>query len=690
MDSLLLKNVILTPRQSEVLDLVKNRTHQFLFVSGEAGTGKSFTLKVIIDMLRAKGECAVVLAPTGIASQNIGGQTFMSFFNIYPEDTVTKSLTKKRNLQLWQESRTIIIDEVSMLRPDLFDLAIEKMLRYNIDVSRIRWVFVGDMGQLKAIVKAGDGFDRATYNDATIFSSKYATSIHQVNLDQVHRQKNQEYIKALNLLRDNVYDYQYWSKFVRSDVPDDRVFLAFRRDTVKSVNTSIANRSNMKNKKFNKTVFNGKYDEANCPVGNWVSLADGLRVMYLINSNTGEFPRFNGMIGNIYLRGKKWAFVTSKGEAFNLELHRFENKEYEFCPETWTERVEDENGDIDVVTMGPGMRATVVGYAENYPIMQADAITIHKSQGSQFEQVTVCRTQTPLDLLYVGFSRCTGPEGLVIYDGSIVEPKVTFLPPSNSVANRAVLDEIFEALDVSELAKKNKVREPINSFSLNNRIDVYNPVNPINRVVKGSTYVSPFDYLKDLKAGDARLNSVSPIFQYPETFDKVVGTEPAATIAPINVNRLDHLPFEKPDILIVDGGCTKAGSMEYRGVSQIGTEYKQVFYEGVIPGGTSNISEFLAICVGLEQMEKNGYSDIKIYSDSMVAIKWVIEGYAATKSREDLDENVLKALMYFEGKLYNKEYKNKVYFWRKHKMGDNVADLGNKGNSKKLLAPVIR
>ena len=66
------------PEFQDAWDLIQH-THRSLFLTGKAGTGKSTFLKYIRDNTKKK---TVVLAPTGIAAVNVGGQTMHSFFKI--------------------------------------------------------------------------------------------------------------------------------------------------------------------------------------------------------------------------------------------------------------------------------------------------------------------------------------------------------------------------------------------------------------------------------------------------------------------------------------------------------------------------------------------------------------------------------------------------------------------------------
>jgi len=82
----------ITPEIREILDLVESQRGKVLFVTGAAGTGKS----TLIDILRSETEKnLVVVAPTGVAAINSGGQTIHSFFSASARPT-TKTADDKR------------------------------------------------------------------------------------------------------------------------------------------------------------------------------------------------------------------------------------------------------------------------------------------------------------------------------------------------------------------------------------------------------------------------------------------------------------------------------------------------------------------------------------------------------------------------------------------------------------------
>lgn len=98
-----------------------------LFLTGAAGTGKSFLLRFLIQELESRypGEIGIT-APTGIASANIGGQTIHSFAGVglgegSPQGLLAKVRKSHAATSRWKKIRVLIIDEVSMLDSCLFE-----------------------------------------------------------------------------------------------------------------------------------------------------------------------------------------------------------------------------------------------------------------------------------------------------------------------------------------------------------------------------------------------------------------------------------------------------------------------------------------------------------------------------------------------------------------------------------------
>lgn len=114
--------IILSEKQKLFIEAVESGKNVFL--TGKAGTGKSFAVKKIIEDLKSRGRKVVAIAPTGVAANNIGGTTIHSLFSINPfgvSSYESCNFVRGEKRRLLNKIDTIFIDEVSMLRPDILD-----------------------------------------------------------------------------------------------------------------------------------------------------------------------------------------------------------------------------------------------------------------------------------------------------------------------------------------------------------------------------------------------------------------------------------------------------------------------------------------------------------------------------------------------------------------------------------------
>lgn len=131
------------------------------------------------------------------------------------------------------------------------------------------------------------------------------------------------------------------------------------------------------------------------------------------------------------------------------------------------------------------------------------------------------------------------------------------------------------------------------------------------------------------------------------------------------------------DSIAVDAGCSgNPGLLEYRGVYL--RTGKEIFHQGPFEHGTNNIGEFLAIVHALALLKKNN-SNLTVYSDSMVAQKWVREKKCKTKLEKNDKNSVLHTLIErAEAWLAANSYTNPVVKWQTEKWGEIPADFGRK------------
>lgn len=111
----------LTADQQKALDAVNSGRN--VFITGGAGTGKSYLLRAIVYFLMSAGKNVVVCAPTGIAAANVGGMTIHTTFNFNSSALIQPKRKKpiQRVTSPIKGADVIIIDEISMCRLDMFE-----------------------------------------------------------------------------------------------------------------------------------------------------------------------------------------------------------------------------------------------------------------------------------------------------------------------------------------------------------------------------------------------------------------------------------------------------------------------------------------------------------------------------------------------------------------------------------------
>ena len=185
-----------------------------LFITGKAGTGKSTLLEYYREHA---ADTPVILAPTGVAALNVGGETVHRFFSfgidVTPEK-VRESRRRPRRPEIYRKLQTVIIDEVSMLRADLLDCVDMFLRKHGPDVGTpfggVQMVFVGDLYQLPPVVTGGEReIFRTVYDTPYFFSARALadSDLEIIELTKVYRQEDADFVALLNSVRnDSVND----------------------------------------------------------------------------------------------------------------------------------------------------------------------------------------------------------------------------------------------------------------------------------------------------------------------------------------------------------------------------------------------------------------------------------------------------------------------------------------------------
>ena len=395
-------------------------THQTLFLTGKAGTGKSTFLRYIAQTTKKK---YIVLAPTGISAINAGGSTLHSFFKLpfhplLPNDTRYTQQKLKDTLKyngekrkILREVELIIIDEISMVRADLIDF-IDKVLRgYSRNIYQPfggkQLLLVGDMYQLEPVLKEDERqllkpyYSSPFFFDALVFKEMKLVSI---ELQKVYRQTDPVFINILDSIRTTRVSINQLStlnqqvgKAITNEKNKLAITLSGKRDTVDHINEQELSCLP------GKTIMlyghiEGDFPENNLPTPIELYLKVGAQVLFIKNDKEKRWV--NGTLGTIVSFSKEEPTIivvrTEKGEEVNVEQEIWSNVIYSYNEKE--QKIEEQE----------------IGVYQQYPLKLAWAITIHKSQGLTFNNVNIDLTGGVFagGQTYVALSRCTSLEGI--------------------------------------------------------------------------------------------------------------------------------------------------------------------------------------------------------------------------------------------------------------------------------------
>jgi len=298
------------PEFLRALDLMEE-TDKNIFITGRAGTGKSTLLNYFYSHTKKN---VVLLAPTGVAAVNIGGQTIHSFFQFKPNVTLTsikkrKGSDKNEN-SLYKKLTTIIIDEISMVRADLLD-CVDKFLRLNGPDSKrpfggVQMIFIGDLYQLPPVVTSTEReIFRSYYSSPYFFSAKVIKGMDMefIELEKVYRQKDDEFIRLLNAIRNkSVTDEdiaifnQRCDQFFQASSDDFYISLTSTNDLADAINEQhLAQLPGKIWKAWG--LVEGDFGVESMPTALELKLKKDAQIMLLNNDAYGQWV--NGTIGKI-------------------------------------------------------------------------------------------------------------------------------------------------------------------------------------------------------------------------------------------------------------------------------------------------------------------------------------------------------------------------------------------------------
>ncbi|WP_424244207.1 ATP-dependent exoDNAse (exonuclease V) alpha subunit [Elusimicrobium posterum] len=315
------EKLIITPEFLKAIHLVTKG--EDVFVHGKPGTGKSTFINLVREALSRLEVSSAVITPTGIAALNVKGQTIHSFLWLSPYN-INEPLNPKYKFPLLRRLRNVdvlIIDEVSMVRADLFD-AIDKRMRDLFETKTPfagkQIVLVGDLYQLDPVVDEDSELlqDKKFLEDygaegSFIFNSKIYKNIDfkHINFTHIFRQKETEFIKHLDTIRsgsgaDIKESLEFFNKKVTPIQPEGIISLcAKKKDALVINNRKLAQ---LPGKEYTISSMSSDeksgrkdWEEKNCPAPKTLRLKKDAVVMITQNDEASTKRYVNGTIGTV-------------------------------------------------------------------------------------------------------------------------------------------------------------------------------------------------------------------------------------------------------------------------------------------------------------------------------------------------------------------------------------------------------
>ena len=405
------------------LDLI-NQTDENVFITGRAGTGKSTLLN---HFRKTTPKKIVVLAPTGVAAVNVSGQTIHSFFGFKPDITVSKAGKMKMSgdADIYKKLQTLVIDEISMVRADLFDCVDIFLRRFGPRAYEpfggVQMVLIGDLYQLPPVVPSTEKdifyasykspyfFSAGVINPrAQLFETGTPFKFRLIELQKIYRQSDRDFVNILNAIRDNTATSDHIAVLNKrldqkheSDPHDLVVYLMTTNAMASTMNEAMLDKLNAKEFDFAAEV-NGKFERNSYPTDERLRVKVGAQVMMQNNDSGGRW--INGTMGKIekVIGNAKEGYVVyiklTNDETVEVGPHRWDM--YNFFYDGKTKSIESET----------------VGSFTQFPFRLAWAVTIHKAQGKTFDKMVLdigSGTFAP-GQLYVALSRVRTLGGLIL------------------------------------------------------------------------------------------------------------------------------------------------------------------------------------------------------------------------------------------------------------------------------------
>ena len=391
-----------------------------VFIHGRPGTGKSTFLKNLRRHLNVKSKNAMFVAPTGIAALNIHGQTIHSFFHINPQDMhAPLDYANKNSLATaWRNLDILVVDEISMVRADIFDKMNERLQKIFDDprpFAHKQVIVVGDLNQLAPVLNEKSNLEqdkqcKETYETSYVFEAKCWKELNfkHIFFTKIFRQNDQEFTSNLAALespfsKNFTKALDYFNKRVTDKRPEEAVCLCARKIDAERINQAELDKLPQPTYKipaFQSSRYDNDWKEANCPAPKVLNLKIGAKVMFVRNDENKQFV--NGTLGRV-----KSINCIKERTIKSITVEIAPNYEVEVRCCTWYKMILNKKTGRQ--------EADLQNFFCQFPLQLAWATTIHKAQGMTFDSAYVDMGEKgafSIGQTYVALSRVRSIDGL--------------------------------------------------------------------------------------------------------------------------------------------------------------------------------------------------------------------------------------------------------------------------------------
>ena len=432
--------------QSTALKILKSG--QNVFLTGSAGTGKTYILNEYTLYLRSRKIIPTVVAPTGIAASHLNGQTIHSYFSLGIRDSVDEyfisNLLEKKYLQTrFKKLKVLIIDEISMVSPNIFT-AIDKILQAfkenEAPFGGIQVILSGDFFQLPPISQSNDSKRFAWQSP-----SWKALDLQTCYLEKKFRQDDNQLIFVLDEIRSGQISQKTYD--ILNERHQKDLDIEFTPTKLYTHNMDVDRINNDELDRLPTPAVTFNYDSEGAKtnieklfksalVQEELTLKKDAVVMFI--KNNPEKYYINGTTGVVidFSKDEKQLPIVKLSNGYVIKV------EYE----DWA--IENDKGKVQAKI-------------SQIPLKLAWAITIHKSQGMTLDSAQIDLSKTfEVGQGYVALSRIKSIDGLQLIGFNdtalMVDPLILSIDERIKQASQKSLNKI-SSLSTEELANLNLI-----------------------------------------------------------------------------------------------------------------------------------------------------------------------------------------------------------------------------------------